>query len=676
MTSKVLAARTDSVGDLDSTWLPALADARAGTRLATVLWFGDSISELDPSGIPLPWYVGRVLSGWTETVQYRNAGAEFTPSMETTGVMASDDRAGLGGHSVDLEPGQSCTLSALGQGVTILWTRRRGAGSLAVTWGGDHLGTIDTDGDVGASQFTTFRRSAGFLAEPLTVTAEGSVATLEGVYLHDRNVDHGVRVWPAARSGNTTQDFLDHPSWGLDAIGTLKPDLVVVATGTNVATSYADELDEMIKAVRARTAADLVIWIPFLNSSFTAEEAAQGRLVAESHGCTVIDAAAVLGIAPTVDGAHPNAVGTALAGAHASAALSGQPLEVAVQIAGQAVASLRGGQQWRPGVGAVAVDAPVGSSVLWGKGHQDDDGHEWVLILDQFAREVLGLPGASLSFGPGGSDPVDTHLSRGGPAHLVVNRGAGQVDLARLRFLPADGGEMESVESGAVTLQARRLNGRTELVVVDAGGEARRVVSEADTAVGGGGGYCAPVPCALAPPHQPSSVGAVLTRGRVVWLPMPVMASAVLVTDLWVDVLEPGSGAVASMGVALGDGAGRPGGLARATVDGAVDLGEPGVRGASLTEPVLVRAGERWWVAVMACGGTEEGTVAAAQVLDGVPPVCLGDGPSGVPVVPSPAHASGALTIGDQQSIPAEPGQLLSSLSGPIPVVYSSLQGP
>ena len=51
MTSKVLAARTDSVGDLDSTWLPALADARAGSRLATVLWFGDSISELDPSEV-------------------------------------------------------------------------------------------------------------------------------------------------------------------------------------------------------------------------------------------------------------------------------------------------------------------------------------------------------------------------------------------------------------------------------------------------------------------------------------------------------------------------------------------------------------------------------------------------------------------------------------------------
>ena len=78
-------------------WLAALADARAGSGVADVVWFGDSISELDPSGVPIPWYVGRVLSGWTESIQYRNAGAEFTPNMETQGGRASDDMAGLVG---------------------------------------------------------------------------------------------------------------------------------------------------------------------------------------------------------------------------------------------------------------------------------------------------------------------------------------------------------------------------------------------------------------------------------------------------------------------------------------------------------------------------------------------------------------------------------------------------
>src|SRR5690606_28249323 len=100
--------------------------------------------------------------------------------------------------------------------------------------------------------------------EALTITARNRSARLEGVYLHRRNLDRGLRIWPAVRAGNTTGDFLAHPSWGLDSLTGFDPDLVVIATGTNKASRYLEDLEALIDAVRERTDGDIAVWVPYL----------------------------------------------------------------------------------------------------------------------------------------------------------------------------------------------------------------------------------------------------------------------------------------------------------------------------------------------------------------------------------------------------------------------------
>ena len=644
-------------------WLNALAAARAGARTANVVWFGDSISELDPVLDPMPWVVGRILSGWTESVQYRNGGAEFTPSMVTTGSPSPDDRAGFGGRSVDLEPGQSSSLSGAGEGVSLLWTRGRGSGVLEVDWGGRRLGAIETAGAPRHSRRTVFQRPEGIAVDTVTVTAVGAPVTLEGAYLHTRNLDHGVRVWPAVRSGNTTQDFIDHPGWGLESLDELLPDLVVIATGTNVATDYPSELRDLIAEVRERSDAEVVVWVPYINTSFTVDEAAEGRAVAEAAGCAVIDAAAALGVPPTVDGAHPSSVGTALAGAHAAAMLSGDPVAAAALIAGHASAAVSGGHIWRPGGGSIAIESPVGASVLAGRGASDDSGHQWALLFASLASGLFGLDGPTFSFGPGGDRPIDTHLTRFGPGQLAINGGSGQVDLGRL-LLAAEQEPPAASATGAV-LHARSRGGSTELAVRFPDG-AVHVLAPARVA-----GYRAPVPCALAPAHRRAPTGIDLVSGRVYWVPFPALDRPVSATHVWMEVEGPVHEAVAGAAVVASGPDGRPGELVSVSAPDSIDLSKPGMRGAALRRPALVPAGEPWWVAVLS-SGTGSPVVAAAEAFDGVPRTTLGSDP----VVPEPMAACGTLVLDHQTLVPARPGVGLTHAIGPSPLLHVSLREP
>lgn len=625
-----------------------------------MLWLGDSISELDPAIDPLPWFVGRVLSGWSERVQFRHAGTEYTPSMSTTGTRTPAERAGLGGRSVDLEPGRSSSMVGVGEGLSLLWTRRPGGGLLDVEWGGDHLGTVDTEGSPAHTQRTVFRRPAGDAVEAITVTARRAAATLEGVYLHAHNLDHGLRVWPAVRSGNTTQHFLDHPGWGLDALDTLSPDLVVIATGTNG--SYADELGALIDEVRARSGADIAVWVPYLNLWVTPETAAAGRRVAEARQCMVVDAASVLGVVPTVDGVHPDSVATALAGAHAAGVLSGDPVATTALIAGTAGAS--GGRIWRLGGGAVSVEDPTGYPVVAGRANADDSGQEWALVMSSLAAALFGLSGPTLSFGPGGDRPIDTHLSRAGTGRVAVNGGAGQVDAARLRV----GVDEEPIaDAEAAVLYARNRRGSTELAVRLPDGSAH-VLAPAPPA-----GYRAPVPCALSPAHRRSSQGLALPAGRVIWVPFPVLELAGVATHVWIEVEEPCAQVTAMAAIASTTAAGRPGDVLANTGAAAIDLSVAGVRGAALQAPALLVAGQPWWVAILippGAGGSP--VVGAAEGLEGWPAAQLGS----APVVPSTGRASGALMLDGQSTVPAGPGVDLVHLVGPLPVLHVSLEAP
>lgn len=645
------------------TWLHALAEARAGLRAANVVWFGDSISELDEEGEPFPWIVGRVLSGWTESVQYRNAGAAFTPTaMVTTGQPSPEEVAGFGGRSVELAPGDHSTLSACGQGVTVLWSRQPGGGMLEVTWGGDRLGSIDTDGPAAASQQTTFAGSHDSIEEALTITARDRSARLEGVYLHRRNLDRGLRIWPAVQAGNTTGDFLTHPSWGLDSLAGFDPDLVVIATGTNKASQYLQDLDALIDSVRDRTGCDIAVWVPYLTPMIDVERAAAARSLAESRGCLVIDAASALGTPATVDDIHPTAATIAVAAAHAATVLSGDPVGTAAQIAGQAASSSRSGQVWQSAGGSIAIESLLGSKVLAGRTGPTDPGQQWALLLANMAAGLLGLPGPSISFGPGGDAPIDTHLSRAGSGHFSLNAGAGQLDLARLRITES---AAPDADGRSAVLYSRSRAGVTELAAVLPDGS-HHAIAPAPV-----GGYRAPVPCTLAPSHQRADQGIELPQGRVHWVPLPTLAAGALATDVWVDVVVPAAGATAAAAIVITGLDGRPAQVVAQTGPAAIDLGQSGFRGAALDGAIEVAPGEGWWVAVMVDAGSGRASVAGTHRIEGPAIAQLG----ATPVRPG-AGATGVLVLDGQVTVPDRPGPDLIHATGAVPVAWVTLQAP
>ncbi|NLD77599.1 MAG: SGNH/GDSL hydrolase family protein [Acidimicrobiales bacterium] len=653
------------MGEPGGAWLRALAEARAGTRLANVVWFGDSLSELDRTGEPMPWFVGRVLSGWTESVQYRNGGAEHTPSMVTTGQMSELADAGFGGRSVDLAPGDHSELACIGEGVTVLWSRRPGGGILDVSWGDDHIGSIDTDGPAAATQRTTLTRPFGFVAEMLKITAKGRSARLEGVYVHQQNLENGVRVWPGIRSGNTTGDYLTYPGWGLDSLASFDPDLVVVATGTNNSSEYIAELDALIDAIRTRTDSDIAVWVPYLGPTMPMEVAAEAGALAVERGCLVVDGAAALGRPSTVDEVHPTPATSGRAGAHAAAVLSGDPVGMVAQIAGQVVLSLRDGQVWQAVNSSIEVENPLGSAVLAGRASLHDQGHQWALLLEDLATDILGLPGSTLSFGPGGSQPIDTHLSRAAGGRLSLNSGTGEVELARLRVGQS---EDPAAEEGAAVIYSRNRAGTTELAVVLPDGS-DHAIAPAPVARGG---YRAPLPCALAPSHHRSEAGVDMPTRRVHWVPFPDLAEPAVATHVWLEVIVPEGGASASAAIVEGDGDGRPGRVVARTSPGAIDLGQGGISGAPLAGEVELAPGAAWWVAVVAESGGGQSVVAAADQLVSSGLAQIGT----APVVPTPTIATGVLVLDDQDSVPDRPGSALADLPGAAPLPWVSLQSP
>lgn len=651
-------------------WLPALAAAGAADGVADIVWVGDSISQLNATGRALPWHVGHILSGWTESTQYRNAsGDAYAPSMFTTGVPTSPEDAGFGGWAVDLVAGQLASTEGRGEGVTVLWTSAPGGGTFEVSWGDEVLGATETAGDLRHSRTTTFRRLRSRLPETLSVACTGGSVRLEGVYVHASNLEAGVRVWPAVRSGNAGRHFLEHAGWMLDALDTVQPDLVVIATGTND-DDYPGELVRLIEAIGERAPeADLAVWLPPLTTRFTLERAAAGRQRACEQGWAVIDAAAALGALPTIDGVHPTSLTTAMAARHAAAVLAGGASEdaagAAAMLVAQAVAGLASGQSWEPGVGVVSIESMLGATLLSGRLAPTDAGQAWALLPPELAQPRLGLPGVSLSFGPGGDLPIDAHLSRVGPGELAVNAGEGQVDAGRL--LVREGGDPPAPVAAAV-LFARSGAGGTELAV--------RLPDGSTHVVAGAGArtharVVVPVPCSIAP-HRRVGADVPLQPGTVVWLPFPALAAPASVTHVWIEVATPAVGAGATAAIVGPGPDGRPGTTAASTATNAIDLSGTGIRGAALVRPVILPAGERWWVAVhVDCDGPSA-VARGGEDLGEWPTVQVG----AAPVVPATGEISGALVLTGQVDIPERPGVALTNLVGPVPVVHVSLQAP
>jgi hypothetical protein len=644
-------------------WAAALDAARRAEGVAQVVWVGDSISELNRDALPLPWQIGNLLAGRTEPVQYRNASADlYSPGMRTDGASLEGADAGLGGRGVELAPGQATAYDADGEGVSILWIRRPGGGQLAVRWGEDRLGTVTTDGAHPGAAVTTLTRRDGRGPAEIEITASGAPVRVAGVYVHDRNLRTGVRVWPAVRAGNKSRWFSEHPNWVVEPLAALRPDLVVLATGTND-DDYELEISGLIRTVRAHAhQADVALWLPPLNGAYTVDRAVIGREVARREGCGLIDAAGDLGALPTTDGVHPTPFTVAMSSGHAAAVLGGPATGAWWSALVESNQLLADGQRWGRGGGVIDVDLPLGLATLSGRARAGDAGAAWVLALPPLAKAAAGVDGAVLGLGPGGSEHPDTFLSRSEPGRLAVNGGRGALELERVVIRVH--GAAEGSEELVTLLASRTGDGDTEVVAETPGGTRRLVATPP--------GLDVPLPCALRA-HGHPTVPFAPAPDQVIWVPMPAVARRALATRVWLEVLEPVAGAVATAGVVDRGGPGRPGDLLGRTGLGAIDCASAGVVGAALLEPVPLEPGVSWWVGVHIVGGASDGLVlGGAWSLRGG----AGAEPIAPEATPSVEAVSGALVSAGSDGLPPSAPRGAAALLGPAPALHVSLDAP
>lgn len=664
-------------------WTAALAAAARGERIAQAVWVGDSISELNWAAPPMPWQVGDLLAGRTEPVQYRNATADLhCPNMRTDARSLEGAEAGFGGRAVELAPGQATSFDADGEGLSVLWRRRAGGGELQVRWGDEQLGVIGTDGPAG-TEVTTFARPTGDGPAEIELVAVDAPVRVDGIYVHTHNLHAGLRIWPAVRSGNRSEWFTEHRSWLADPLAALRPDLIVLATGTNDL-DYEADITRLVHTVRAHAPdADIALWLPALNSQFTADRAAAGREAARREGCGVIDAAADLGPLPTSDGVHPTPFTVALCSAHAATVLGGPATAGWWAALTESHRALAAGQRWGgDGFGFVEIELTFGLATLQGKARPSDQGASWVLALPPLPEVAMGLPGPVLGMGPGGPDNPDTFLSRLQPGRFAVNGGRGTFELAQLVVRPsasasaslpaATDGAGNADEGTAPSDTAVALvaildeDGRPALATMASDGSARPLSPPRGLEV--------PLPCLLGA-HLHPTVPFAPASDEVVWVPMPALTRRACATRIWLEVLQPVPGARAAVAVTGSAGAGRPGlpGDVLAGSDvGAIDCGVAGMVGVDLPGAIVVEAEAPWWVAVHVTGGSPDLRISGAAELRAGAGVQL----ASPGAVPSAEPVTGAVVARGHDAVPSSVPEGVVSLLGPAPALHVSLEAP
>ena len=274
----------------------------------------------------------------------------------------------------------------------------------------------------------------------------------------------------------------------------------------------------------------------------------------------------------------------------------------------------------------------------------------------------MGLPGSGLSLGPGGDAPLDVHLSRAAPGALSVNDGSGRLELAGLHVHSTEG---PPAPTDGVVLHSRSGSGRSDLFATSREGGSRILTSDGEA-------LRVPMPCALGL-HRSVGGDVVLRAGDAVWVPAPSLAEDCVLTHTWVEAVTGSGAASVTFAIVASGPDGLPGEVLGATGEGGADLAEAGVCGAELVQPVPIRAGRRWWVAVLAAGegGLHVRLRGAGGLLAGTP-LHLGT----APVRPTTREVDGSLRASGLSTIPASPAAGSGLQGGTAPVVHVSLEAP
>lgn len=240
-----------------STWQDAVASI--GTRRANVFVLGDSISE--------GAWARTYFEGWTHAAQrylqenltgsvggvghipairgFDGAGNPGFPESNGDQWVFSNENAidrsgsnlyGFGRRSITLQPGDTASITFLGDRFQVMFTERPGTGRMEVSVDGGAPQQVSTAGE---SEKSGSLYTSSLLARSehtVTVTAVSDSVVLDGGAFFDGDFNAGLTVWDGSHAGFGTVHFDGHNTsatlWS-GGLSQVKPDAVVIALGTN-----------------------------------------------------------------------------------------------------------------------------------------------------------------------------------------------------------------------------------------------------------------------------------------------------------------------------------------------------------------------------------------------------------------------------------------------------------
>ncbi len=326
-----------------TTWFDALENVN--TTAIDVVTITDSIGEQGNTSTnrPWTWRLGDFLQRYTQggSVEgYVPCNSGTSVKFDTT--TSTNSGSGFGGHSGNHASGQYSEHTAYCDRVSVLYRISPSGLGATITIrdggsGGTIIGTIDPYGaDNWSNMWTSDDLGAGNHTIHISVSG-GTGVYIEGAYFYNGNYDKGIRIWPANKSGLTSQLPDTTLSYARQFILDNQPKLILLCTGFNDYDNYDTYMRSLVTTIKAAAPNSTVaLWIPYIlptqGTRWDKTKVEQARAIADDFGLGIIDAS--IGI-PEMgideynllsDSTHPNAEGNRRLAVHFLSVLAGDPI--------------------------------------------------------------------------------------------------------------------------------------------------------------------------------------------------------------------------------------------------------------------------------------------------------------------------------------------------------------
>lgn len=448
--------------------IPTFEALAAGVcRIAIV---GDSILQLSGWGEEVERWL-KVRFGEDGELAYKSAGSSIHASTwGTQGSAVTTVAAGVAGFRTTIPAGTSIknTFTAPTTGLALFYETYVGGGDLLVKRAGVTVATIDTDAAAAGAVYVETTGHASATVE-WTLEASGADVRVGVTYPHVglSTIAHGVQVWQFPHTGYDLDEWLTTTEI-MDGLAALAPHLVIVASGTNETT--AANVNTMYPAFVAAVRAAIPETTPI---AFTIPTAPLGELdtskavraQALALGVGRIEFQQSIGDISSLadpenlssDNVHPTELGTQALVNSALMVLSGSPLDALAGVTSRQRAAV-----WRDRANTMSVEVsnfiapsvtvtnPDGRASAFGANsltlHPATSGRFtagdpfalglpaaaiYAATADAYPQTgsmgsalatLLGLPGSSVVFGPGGATVPTVGMSWDGTGVKITGR--------------------------------------------------------------------------------------------------------------------------------------------------------------------------------------------------------------------------------------------------------------